>query len=594
MIEAIREIGEFANKGADKNQVDNFTKEISIEQKKKKQHVLIFNFDTKNNRITCEYEEVKPDSGKKLLWFGKNPGNKPQIYFTSNDFSNIFGDSISNIKERVDAPLKNDLEKILDEFFISITLEETKDKKRIWRMDFNKLTFLDSDTKIKFSEDNKDLLNTLSNKSQKKEQAKENSKKYLKALEKIILNSLKPKLESNEVSAYTLKLNGLSLVTRQEYRTMLSNEKIGCLFDPKDKTYKKFLNQDGNCSLCDKKKLATTSTATNLSFKFYMTDKLGFSSDLDGKFTRNFNICKTCYGDLLSGESFINDNLKTYLGKLRCYVIPTLLFKNPDLDYIKFSQYITHKNNAISNLTALPEFEKELKNYREFEENEKNNFVINYLFYRKGKSDFKILRLIKDVPPSRLDRILDVQQKNASIIDKGYPVQRNFLKISLKSIYYTIPIGSNDRSYSKFLDMIDAIFSSRSVEYSFLIDQYTELLRIIFYERGGYNISSKSSLEIKTLQLNFALVFFRELQLLRGLTMEKDSEIESVPVEIKKFWEDIGVYDDPRKTMFLLGYFIGRIGNEQWKARHKNKPILNKINFEGMNVQASIRKNGPI
>ena len=30
-----------------------------------------------------------------------------------------------------------------------------------------------------------------------------------------------------------------------------------------------------------------------------MTDKLGFSSDLDGKFTRNFNICETCYGDLV-------------------------------------------------------------------------------------------------------------------------------------------------------------------------------------------------------------------------------------------------------------------------------------------------------
>ncbi len=71
--------------------------------------------------------------------------------------------------------------------------------------------------------------------------------------------------------------------------------------------------------------------------------------------------------------------------------------------------------------------------------------------------------------------------------------------------------------------------------------------------------------------------------------MEKDSNVESVPVEIKKFWADIGVYDDPRKTIFLLGYMIGRIGNEQWKARHKNKPILNKINFEGMNVQAIIR-----
>ena len=455
MIEAIREIGEYVNKCASSTHLENYSKKIPLELKKKKQYVLIFNFDTENNRITCEYEEVKPDSGKKFLWLGNNPGNKPQIYFTSDVFSNIFGDSISNIKERVDAPLKNELEKILEDFFTFVTLEETKDKKKIWMVNFNKFSLLNSDTKIKFLEDNSDLLKELSNKTQKKNQAKENSKKYLKTLNKIILNSLKPKLESNEVSLYTVTWNGSPLVTRQEYRKMLLNEKIGCLFDPKDKTYKKHLNRNGNCSLCEKKNLLTTSTATNLNFKFYMTDKLGFSSDLDGKFTRNFNICETCYGDLLSGEAFIDNNLKTYLGqgkgKIKCYVIPTLLFKNPDLDYTRLSQYITHKNNAISNLTALPDFEKELKNFKDFEENEKNNFVINYLFYRKGKSDFKILRLIKDVPPSRLDTILNIQQKIASKIDKGYSVQSNFLKISLKSLYYTIPIGNNDRAYSRFL-----------------------------------------------------------------------------------------------------------------------------------------------
>ena len=233
MIEAIREIGEYVNKCASSTHLENYSKKIPLELKKKKQYVLIFNFDTENNRITCEYEEVKPDSGKKFLWLGNNPGNKPQIYFTSDVFSNIFGDSISNIKERVDAPLKNELEKILEDFFTFVTLEETKDKKKIWMVNFNKFSLLNSDTKIKFLEDNSDLLKELSNKTQKKDQAKENSKKYLKTLNKIILNSLKPKLESNEVSLYTVTWNGSPLVTRQEYRKMLLNEKIGCLFQSK-------------------------------------------------------------------------------------------------------------------------------------------------------------------------------------------------------------------------------------------------------------------------------------------------------------------------------------------------------------------------
>ena len=586
MIEAIREIGEYANKSSgDNSLLENFSKKIPLEKKNKKgqlvkQHVVIFNFDLKNQTIECSFEEVGTDSGKKYLWLGNNPGNKPQIFFTSDVFSFIFGESLSNIEERVLPSLKSDLQDIMSIFF---DLDEG-----FSRVKFEKWGCLDEDKQLLFIE-NCEKIKTELEKEKSKDRAKKFSKKYLDELNKLILSSLNPRLDADEVAVFTLTLNGDPLVQREEYRKMLYNEKIGCLFDPKNKTNKNYLSPKSNCSLCDKKNLATTSTATNLSFKFYMTDKLGFSSGFDGKFTKNFNICELCYADLLAGEQFINNNLKTYLGGISCYVIPILLFKNPDLDYYKFSQYVTHKNNALSNLVSLPEFEKELKKFKEFEEKEKNNFVINYLFYRKGKSDFKILKLIKDVPPSRLDKIRDTLQKITSNIYKEYPIQQSYLKISLKSIYYTIPIGNNDRSYSKFLDMIDAIFSARSIEYSFLIEQYTEVLRIIFHERGGYNISPKIWLEMKALQLNFALLFFKELKLLRGLTMEKDSDIESIPADIKKFWDDIGIYDNPRKTLFLLGYLVGNIGNSQYRSGHKTKPILNKINFQGMTVQSILR-----
>jgi CRISPR-associated protein Csh1 len=586
MIEAIREIGEYANKSSgDNNLLENFSKKIPFEKKNKKgqlvkQHVVIFNFDLKNQIIECSFEEVGEDSGKKYLWLGNNPGNKPQIFFTSDVFSFIFGESLSNINERVTPPLKSELQNVMSIFF------ESDDG--FSRVKLEKFGCLDEDTRSHFVE-NFEKIKTDLEKENLKDRAKKILRKYLDELNKIVLKLLKPGLEADEVAVFTVAINGNLLVQREEYRKMLYNEKIGCLFDPKNKTYKNNFVRQGNCSLCDKKNLATTSTATNLSFKFYMTDKLGFSSDLDGKFTKNFNICEMCYSDLLSGERFIDNNLKTYLGGISCYVIPNLLFKNPDLNYFKFSQYVTHKNNALSNLNTLPEFEKELKKFREFEEDEKNNFVINYLFYRKGKSDFKILKLIKDVPPSRLDTINDILRKISTRIDREYPLQNNYFKISLKSIYYTIPIGNNDRAYSTFLGILDAIFSARSIDYSFLIEQYTEVLRIIFYERGGYNISPKSWLEMKALQLNFALLFFKELKLLRGLTMEKDSDIDSIPADIKKFWETIGIYDNPRKTLFLLGYMVGNIGNSQYRSGHKTKPILNKINFQGMTVQSILR-----
>lgn len=71
--------------------------------------------------------------------------------------------------------------------------------------------------------------------------------------------------------------------------------------------------------------------------------------------------------------------------------------------------------------------------------------------------------------------------------------------------------------------------------------------------------------------------------------MEKDSDIDSIPADIKKFWENIGIYDNPRKTLFLLGYLVGNIGNSQYRSGHKTKPILNKINFQGMTIQSILR-----
>jgi len=42
-------------------------------------------------------------------------------------------------------------------------------------------------------------------------------------------------------------------------------------------------------------------------------------------------------------------------------------------------------------------------------------------------------------------------------------------------------------------------------------------------------------------------------------------------------------------TLFLLGYMVGNIGNSQNSSGHKTKPILNKINFQGMTVQSILR-----
>ncbi len=637
MIEAIRNIGEFMNATSGKETLmENLCIKLPLNKRNNKgkdlkQHIVTLNFDEAKGKIVCEIEEVKEESGKQYLWLGNNPGNKPQIFFTSKNIEYLFEDSIANIQEKVEGSLKESLKKVLTEFFISengnYTIKPEKfifvdEKKRFIedKLGTVKNRLETANAKKEIDSIIKDIKNICADIEEKfeispKSSSEDIKNKILSKLDELnrldikdillkIYNDKKKRkkfiedlldtksLTTDSVSIYSVKLNNDLPINREEYRKMLFYEKIDCLFDFNNKNYKKNLLKIGRCSLCDKPNVQTTSNATNLNFKFYMTDKIGFSSDLDGKFTKNFNICKECYMDLMTGERFIDNNMKTYIGGLRLYIIPTLLFKNADLNFIKLSDSIKHLNNTIINLNSLSELNRQINDFREFKD-EKNNFIINYLFYRKGKSDFKVLKLIKDVPPSRLNIINDKELQINKLIKEDYKDNKKF-KIDLRGIYYAIPISDNDVAYSKFLEVLDAIFSDRKVDYSFLIDQFAEVIRIIHFGRNGYNISPKSSLEFKTIQLNFALLFFNKLNLLRGLKMNESKGNIVVPEEITKFWNDIGTYDDPRKALFLLGYIVGNVGNRQYLSGHKTKPILSKMNFQGMSIQTIIRLTNDI
>ena len=635
MIEAIRNIGEFINAKEGKEKLlENLCIKLPLEKRNNKgesikQRIVILNFDETNGKIICEIEAVKEESGKEYLWLGNNPGNKPQIFLTSKNIDYLLEDSIANIQNKVEGNLKESLKKVLNEFFIRENGKCTIKPEKFIFIDERKKFIEDklgtvknrletANTKKEIDSIIKDIKNICSDIEEKFEVSPKSSSEELKnkilskldELNKIDIKDLLLKiykdkrkkfiedlldsksLTTDGVSIYSVKLNNDLLIKREEYRAMLFDEKIGCLFDINNKNYKKNLLKEGRCSLCDKTNIQTTSNATNLNFKFYMTDKIGFSSDFDGKFTKNFNICKECYMDLMAGERFIDNNMKTYIGGLRLYIIPTLLFKNADLNFVALSNSIKHLNNAIVNLNSLSKLDRQIIEFKEFKD-EKNNFIINYLFYRKGKSDFKVLKLIKDVPPSRLTLINNKEFQIDQLIKESYKDNKIF-KIDLRSIYYAIPISDNDVAYSKFLEVLDAIFSDRKIDYSFLIDQFAEIIRIIHFAQNGYNISPKSSLEFKTIQLNFASLFFNKLNLLRGLKMNESKGNIAVPEEITKFWNDIGTYDDPRKALFLLGYIVGNVGNRQYKSGHETKPILNKINFQGMNIQTIIRLTNDI
>jgi CRISPR-associated protein Csh1 len=436
---------------------------------------------------------------------------------------------------------------------------------------------------------------------QNKKEFEKELKGKIKNLKDDIISSLGNDFKEENIAFLTLKIDGDFICITDEYKQMVYDENITKIFDNSDQ-YKDNYNQSGICSICANENAETTSNVTNLEYKFYITDKRGFSSNLDNKFTKNYNICKDCYQHLIIAENFISKKLKTKIGELSVYLIPQFVIRVSDFDIEDFSDCLKKTNNVLTNIESIKDFQKEWEKFIEYFKDGKNSFIINYLFYRPStKGDFKILKLIKDVPPTRLD-FIKKKEEEISLINSDHFGNDRRLNIDLNRIWNCIPvkIERNEKiGTAKYLEVVDTIFSDRIVDYGFLINQFIDVLRIIKFEREGYNVWSKDSnykpdFNSKILQLNLLILFFKKLNILGGMAMEQNTSNiayqERLPDEIKDYWKNLEIYRDERKrALFLLGYLIGEVGHKQSVKDIKNKPILNKVNFQGMGVEKLIR-----
>ena len=662
MITAIRKIGEYAVHGnlTEETYLNGICQKIpeSITYKGKLlgQHVVFLNFNTKTKKIEIDFEKINAggkDSGREYLWVGNNVGNKEQIFLTTDSPIYLFSKSLSNLMEKANnGDFKTNIKKILNEFFIDGIVDPSKfelldDKAGNLnsKLASIKIEIMSLETKKELNEKIKKLKNICSeinikyniptaadfNNSKEllvskcEELINSNiEEKLINKYKEDMLKRIEPKgnkreslltneflscrgIEINEISIYTVKLDGELLTDNYEYRTIIYHEKINNIFNAISKNYSKNLAR-GICSICGKgDSVETTSNATNLEFKFYMTDKIGFSSNLDGMFVKNYNICRDCYQYLMISENFINNNLSTKIGGLKTFVIPHFIYELDNLDLSNFSESLIISTNSMANLNYLNEFQKDISQFKDYEAS-KNNFIINYVFYYKppARSEFKILKLIKDVPPSRLDFITKTMQEIDILIEDNYETNKR-IKLDLNMIWDCIPIKrregiDNYSGFSKYLDIIDAIFSDEIVNYKFLIDQFVEVIRIIKFEREGYNIRIGQDFTDKFIQLNFLILFFIKLKILGGIAMDEkknasndEAEELMLPKEILDYWSHVTLYKgEEKRALFLLGYLIGDVGNAQSATGHKNKPILDKVNFQGMNAEKLIRLSNDV
>jgi CRISPR-associated protein Csh1 len=575
MLEAIREIGSAVLKNGD----SELLKELMVEIKRSKnpQYVVIADINTETFKINFEIEELKDDSSIKYLWVGNCASSSFQWRVTTDEIGYLCSQCLPALYERIsEGELKGKLKKILDNDMVSFSDNVGKRYRQVWNL---------AKMGIDESFDAQELENNFKNQNKIGDKLKSQ-------IAKVIGDYIKNKFDlgkEDELSLYTLKIDGELVCNNKDYVNLILKEKIAEIFEN---------SSEGICSCCGNKG-KVTSEMKRFKYKYYNTNKINFSSFITGNFDKNYKLCLDCYKDILVSEVYIQNNLNSTIGGLPLYIIPGFIFGlNIDKDYLdRWSKYIKYNLNTAVSFNDINEFERQIGRYINFE-SKSNNYILNLLFYRINQQEFKVLKLIKDIPPTRVKEMIYATNKTKEL-GKRLLDDSKLWSIDLNKIYYLIPqrkSGVDLLEYSKLLEIYDSIFSRRAISRQFLIDKFAELVSIyIFGKYNLYNINNPGErpedrdrgVIQSLLQANLLMHYLCILGNLKG-GEAMDVNTLDISQEHEEYINEMG-YNEQQAAMFLFGCLISNVANAQYNEGHKNKPILDKLTYQGMNINKIMR-----
>lgn len=544
--------------------------------------------DANKPRIIASPIELDQDVCIRYRWIGNVVGVRPQIYLTTDRLDYLVGPSVRNLMVELEgvglgkSPLFKDLSWILGSFYCCLP-----DNTPI--LDVEGLNLAEPGAIHKIWED-------------REGKTKEVIGDVTAALKKELLTELG--LKAPQALLWTLTHNGRSLVEDPAYNQaiMHSKEPVYLEKDPQE-------DAPGGpvCSICGSTDQPVTESFTTLDFlKCYINDKLGFASGLQD-FSRNFTACGECYRGLLLAEKFLPQQMSFRIGPLRFMVLPAfpteITLESKELRY--WSEHFRGRVGGLVNTTAWLQniggadgLETQLLDYLE-EQPEENIALLSFLFYRKSQSELRIHALIRDVAPSWISHLLKESHKLSNRANELFG--RDRWHFDLMMLYRLIPLrGGRSEEYKKLLHIYQALLSRRQFPYSTLISHFNALIKI--YLTGSYDSTNvprptqgyeELELARRLMQANLFLTFMRKEKLLKGGNLMDNTAgetrgLEYLKDEMKMYLQEMG-YREPHTALYMLGYLLHQIGRSQRRSGYEHKPVLDKVNYNGMNWPKVIR-----
>ncbi|OYD16999.1 hypothetical protein CH330_01170 [candidate division WOR-3 bacterium JGI_Cruoil_03_51_56] len=603
MIKGILDIGkQLVSSGDTKMFLENLAKPLNRKTDKQgrvqPQYVAVLNFVTKDTpTIEVQLDAVaKEITSRRFLWRGNAYGSSDQDSVTTNTVKYLLSDTLPTLAKRLPengGGLKTRVQKVVDVFYVE--REEGPKKRKNMRVLNTELEFLREAREAVKNNKSKDSRRGKGSRDKTKvtplDDAVEVMKKYIAQQ----AGSSSQPASLKDIALYTVSIDGHLVCQDPIYHEYLENSIV-------KEQFKSAI--EGTCHICGKRATLTWNTKTFQSstlLKLQVVDKLGFASDLAPKlgFAKNYALCENCYRALLAGNAFIRRKLKSHLAGETVFIVPSVHVASaiPVGRLEKWGDYLREKFGAVTSFNGLQAFRLKAMEYADYEK-PTGGYTLNFVIGAPQSSAFKAKCVLQDVPPSYLDEIV---AKAIEVGELGNCLlgESSAWHLFLGTIYHLIPSPKAKRGgrpvvmNGPVLALLSSIIGKRSVTYEQLIPRFAELGRVYRYQRfDPVTIIRKPKkpeyVELEfcqaMLQCNLLVEYLRRLGILKGGN-GMDGHLEKLQLEPKlgDFVREMK-YDEPKAALFLLGTLVGEVGIAQYNKGAKNKPILNKVNFQAMAI----------
>ncbi|MDD3925064.1 MAG: TIGR02556 family CRISPR-associated protein [bacterium] len=315
------------------------------------------------------------------------------------------------------------------------------------------------------------------------------------------------------------------------------------------------------CSVCGERKDYVTDGAC---FSFYTNDKPGFiAGHFDaGRSWRNHPVCADCALQLEEGKRLLADRLSFYFYGLSYQVVPQFTIGELHDDILPVLLMADRKTKLAKDSSGarLTSDENEILDYLA---QQQDSMALHLFFLRKVQGAERILLLIDDVLPSRLQTIFAAKAG----VDAVFP-EHPFSFGRIRMFFRRSSEGKREDDLDKyFLEITNSIFKGLSLSVRFLMPHFMREIR-----REFNNSAEDGKWAYMTLDAVQTLLFMDRLHMFRK-EMVAMSETIFDPV----FNRYCGQLDRPEKrAVFLLGALTRMLLNVQYVKR-KSQPFMTEL-----------------